>query len=148
MCTAAAIAVVWVDHATANVLAGHIRAGYPDYNKARVDSAALTYVVYLSIVGVIGLISWVSAIRAVRRSSRWVRPAATMTFILAVGLSLTNLLVRDTSGETGLPSVLGWAGLLPCLPGLVAVTFLWMDRDADASVLGARRLAGRAHHEL
>ncbi len=129
LCTAAALAVVWIDHATADLLAAHIRAGYPGYSQSRVNSAAMTYVVYLSAVGAIGLIAWLGAIRAVRRRSRWVRPAATMTFVLAAGLSLADLLIRDTSGDTGLPSLLGWVGILPCLPGLVAVTLLWRDRN-------------------
>ena len=36
-----------------------------------------------------------------------------------------DLLIRDTSGDTGLPPLLGWAGMLPSLAGLVAVALLW-----------------------
>jgi hypothetical protein len=39
-----------------------------------------------------------------------------------------NVLIRDTSGDTGLPPLLGWAGVLPCLAGLVAITLLWKER--------------------
>lgn len=69
LCTAAAVAVVWIDHATADVLARHIRAGYPDYSRSRVNSAAMTYVVYLSAVGAIGFIAWLASIRAAKRRS-------------------------------------------------------------------------------
>src|SRR5581483_10633690 len=95
MFTAATLAVVWVDHATGNVLASHIRAGYPDYSQARINSAAVTYLLYLSAIGALGLTAWFATIRAVSRDGRWVRPSATVMFILAVGLSLTNLLIKD-----------------------------------------------------
>lgn len=36
----------------------------------------------------------------------------------------TCLLVKDSSGDTGLPPVLGWLGMLPSLPGLTAVALL------------------------
>ena len=130
--TVVALATVWIDHATADVLAQHVRAGYPHYSWAHVHSAATTYVVYLSVVGVAGLITWLSTIRAVKHNKPWTRHAATVIFLLAAGLSLTDLLVRDTSGDTGLPPELGWVGILPCLPGLTAVILLWKDHRREA----------------
>jgi hypothetical protein len=53
--TVVAVIVAYVDHATANLLAGHIRAGYPAYTQARVDSAVTIYLVYLSVIGALGL---------------------------------------------------------------------------------------------
>ncbi|HEY3774540.1 MAG TPA: hypothetical protein VGL69_16175 [Solirubrobacteraceae bacterium] len=41
LCTAAAVGVVWIDHTTADLLAGHIRAGYPAYSQSRVNSVSL-----------------------------------------------------------------------------------------------------------
>jgi hypothetical protein len=46
-------------------------------------------------------------------------------FVLGTGIAVIDLLVKDTSGDTGLPPLLGWAGMLPCLAGLLAVTLLW-----------------------
>ena len=123
--TVAAMIVPYVDHATANMLAGHIRAGYPTYTQARIDSAVTTYLVYLSIVGALGIICWLWAVWAVRAGKRWARGAATAMFALGTGIALFDLLVKDTSGDTGLPPLLGWAGMLPCLAGIVAVTLLW-----------------------
>ena len=40
--TIVAMVVPYIDHATANVLADHIRAGYPTYSQARVDSTVTT----------------------------------------------------------------------------------------------------------
>lgn len=128
--TVAALATVWIDHLTANVLAEHIRVSYPHYNEARVDWAATTYLVYLSVVGVIGLIGWLFTIWALTRNKPWIRPAANAIFVLATGLLLMNLLIRDTSGDTGLPAQLGWVGLAPSLPGLVAVILLRKNRRA------------------
>ena len=123
--TVAALIVLYVNHATANVLAGHIRAGYPTYTQARIDTAVTTYLVYLSVVGALGIICWLAAIRAVKAGKRWARGAATTLFALGTGIALFDLLVKDTSGDTGLPPLLGWAGMLPCLAGLLAVTLLW-----------------------
>jgi hypothetical protein len=107
------------------VLASHIRAGYPSYTQVRIDSAVTTYLVYLSVVGALGIICWVWAIWALKAGKLWARWAATAMFALGTGIALIDLLVKDTSGDTGLPPLLGWAGLLPCLAGLLAVTLLW-----------------------
>jgi hypothetical protein len=123
--TVVALIVLYVDHATANVLADHIRAGYPTYAQTRIDSAVTAYLVYLSVVGALGIICWLGTIRALKAGKRWARGAATAMFALGTGIALIDLLVKDTSGDTGLPPLLGWAGILPCLAGLLAVTLLW-----------------------
>ena len=123
--TLAAMIVAYVDHATGNVLASHIRAGYPTYTQVRIDTAVTTYLVYLSVVGALGIICWLAAIRAVKAGKRWARGAATAMFALGTGIAVIDLLIKDTSGDTGLPPLLGWAGMLPCLAGLLAVTLLW-----------------------
>ena len=107
------------------MLASHIRAGYPTYTQARIDSAVTTYLVYLSVVGALGIICWLWAVWAVKAGNQWARGAATAMFALGTGIALIDLLVKDTSGDTGLPPLLGWAGMLPCLAGLLAVTLLW-----------------------
>lgn len=120
--TIAAMAVLFVDHATGNVLAGHIQAGYPGYSPARVDTAATTYLITLSVIGVLGVASWLWTIRTVRAGKRW---AATAMFVVGTSIALTMLLIRDTSGDTGLPPLLGWVGIIPCVAGLSAVVLLW-----------------------
>jgi cytochrome bd-type quinol oxidase subunit 2 len=106
-------------------LTGHIRAGYPDYTAARIDAAAAAYLVYLSVVGVVGVAGWLWSVRAVKRRKRWAAIIATVMFALGATVALTDLLIKDTSGDTGLPRQLGLLGLLPCLPGLLAVTLMW-----------------------
>jgi cytochrome bd-type quinol oxidase subunit 2 len=127
--TVAALIVPFVDHATSNVLADHIRAGYPDMSQAAVQTAVTVYLVLLSIVGVLGIACWVWTIWATRRRKRWARIVATVLFVLGTCISLADLLVQDTSGDTGLPALLGWVGMLPCVPGLVAVALLWAGRS-------------------
>lgn len=99
---------------------------YPTYTPDRIDSAVTTYLVYVSIIGALGVISWLWTIRTVNAGKRWARGAATVMFALGTGIALFDLLVKDTSGDTGLPPLLGWIGMLPCLAGLAAVTLLWM----------------------
>ncbi|MFL5976304.1 MAG: hypothetical protein ACJ76G_14340 [Solirubrobacterales bacterium] len=107
--TIVALIVPYIDHATANVLADHIRDGYPTYSQARIASAVTTYLVYLSVVGALGTISWLS-IWAVKAGKRGAHAAATALFALGTSIALTDLLIRDTSGDTGLPPLLGWVG--------------------------------------
>ena len=56
-----------------------------------------------------------------RRSARWVALAA---LVGAVAVSGANLAVSEY-GTTILPTWLGLVGMLPCLPGVVAVVALW-----------------------
>jgi len=131
--TVAALIVPYVDHATANTLASHIRAGYPAYTQARIDAAVTTYLVYLSVVAALGIICWIWTIWAVRAGKGWSRGAATAAFALGTGIALFDLLIKDTSGDTGLPPLLGWTGMLPCLAGLLAVTLLWKRRPTPSA---------------
>ena len=123
--TVIATLVPYLDRATSNALAQHIRAGYPAYPAARIETAANMYLVYLSVIGALGVAGWVWTVHAVKAGSRWARPGATTLFCLAAIVAVTDLLIRDTSGDTGLPHLLGWVGVLPSLAGLLAVIQLW-----------------------
>ena len=127
--TVATIGVTYGDHATANVLAAHIRSGYPTYSNARIDSAVAIYLVYLTVIGALGMASWLGTIWAVKAGKWWARGAATAMLVLGATIVLTDLLIRDTSGATGLPPLLGWVGLLPCMAGVVAVVLLWTNHE-------------------
>ncbi|GAA4632060.1 hypothetical protein GCM10023196_063940 [Actinoallomurus vinaceus] len=123
--TVFATIVPYLDRATTHLLADHIRAGYPTYTQTRVDSAVTTYLILLSVIGAFGVIAWLWTAWAVKAGKRWARPAATVMLVLGTSVALTGLLTKDTSGETGLPPALGWAGMAPCLAGLLAVALLW-----------------------
>jgi hypothetical protein len=118
----------YLDQATSHTLAHHIRAGYPSYTQARIDTAVHTYQAILTIIGVLGVAGWALVIRAVTTGKRWAGPLATLAFILGLGTALTGLLIKDTSGVSGLSPLLGWVGIVPCLPGLVAVKLVWRNR--------------------
>lgn len=132
-----------VDRATGNLLGAHIRAGYPTYTQGRIDAAATTWLTYLSVLGVLGVIAWLVTIWAVRTDKRGARTVTTLMLALGMSVALFNLLVRDTSGDTGLPLLLGSVGMLPSLAGLLAVTLLWRVR-----LLGAASRRGSMEHEL
>jgi hypothetical protein len=123
--TLAATAAPYVDRATGQVLAAHLRAGYPSYTQARIDTAVTTWSVLLTAVGVLGLAGWVATIRAVRTGRSWARWEAVAMLGAGVAVALTALLTRDTSGDVGLAPLLGVIGLLPPLAGVVAVVLLW-----------------------
>lgn len=127
--TIAAIFVLYIDHATGNVLAAHIRHGYPDYSRSRINTAAMIYLVYLSILGGLGILAWLSTIWTIARGQRVARWLGTGLFVIGTSIALVNLLIRDTSGETGLPALIGWVGLLPSVARLVVVIMLWRRRN-------------------
>jgi hypothetical protein len=52
--TVVALIVAHVGHAPGDGLARHVRAGYPTYTRAHVDTAVATYLVHLSI-GALGI---------------------------------------------------------------------------------------------
>lgn len=114
-----------LDHLGPNLIANHIRVGYPGYSQAAIDTGATTYLIYLSVVGVLGVGCWLWTIRAVRAGKRWVRWVAPPLFLIASSIALFNLLIRDTSGDTGIAPPIGAIGLLPCVAGLIAVVLLW-----------------------
>jgi hypothetical protein len=78
--TVVAIILAYVDLAASNTLTDHIRAGYPTYTQTRIDTAATTYLVYLSIIGVLGVVGWLWTTRAIKTGERWARGAATAMF--------------------------------------------------------------------
>jgi hypothetical protein len=123
--TVAAVAALYVDQATGNVLADHIRAGYPDYSENRIDDAVTAWLVMLTITGALGLVGWTTTIHAVRRERKWAPIVAVTMFAIGATVALSALLVRDTSGDVGLAPLHGWIGLTPSLAGLVAVVLLW-----------------------
>jgi hypothetical protein len=123
--TVVATIAPYVDQATSHSLADHIRAGYPSFTQAQVGTAVTTYEVILTVIGVLGVAGWTLVIRAVMTSRQWTVPVATALFGLGLGIALTDLLIKDTSGATGLSPLLGWVGLVPCVPGLLAVALLW-----------------------
>jgi hypothetical protein len=135
--TVLAASAPYVDRATSNVLAAHLRAGYPDFSPDRIDSAVTTWLVVLTVVGTVGVAGWICTIHAVTAGKRWARWLATAMLVLGTSAGLTGLLVRDTSGDTGLPALLGWLGILPCVAGAVAVTMLW--RGSARALPGASR---------
>jgi hypothetical protein len=123
--TVVATALPFVNRAGSSGLTGHLRTGYPAYSMERIHAAAETYLIYLSIIGVLGVACWLGTMWAVHARKAWARGVATTTFVAATVIAVADLVVRDTSGDTGLPSLVGWTGVLPCLAGLVAVALLW-----------------------
>lgn len=123
--TVAAMAAPFVDRATGQVLAEHIRHGYPGYSAGEVDTAVTTWLAILTTVGVLGVGAWLGSIWAVRAAKPWARWLATAAFVAGTSLALAAALTKDTSGEVGLAPLLGLIGLAPCVAGLVAVATLW-----------------------
>lgn len=130
--TLVATIVPYIDRATADVLTDHIRTGYPTFTADRVDTAVTTYLVLLSAVGALGIFAWLWTIRAVKAGKRYARPVAITLLGVGTVVALAGLFVRDTNGEPGLPPLLGWVGLLPCLAGAVAVALLLRRAGGEA----------------
>lgn len=120
--TVVAAVVPFIDR---TLLADHVRAGYPTFTQDRIDAAVAAWLAILAVVGALGALCWLAAIWAVRAGKRWARWGATALFAIGTTIALTLLLIKDSSGDTGLPPLLGWMWIIPCLAGLLAVTSLW-----------------------
>ncbi|GAB3475194.1 hypothetical protein GCM10027440_06660 [Nocardiopsis coralliicola] len=72
--TVIATALPYADSATTQLLASHIREGYPAYSAARIDSAVTAYQVILTAVGAAGAAAWAIAIGAAAAGRRWAAP--------------------------------------------------------------------------
>lgn len=127
--TVLAVAIAYVDRAGGPAsLAGHVRAGYPGYSPAQIDGAVRRYLILLTAVGVLGVACWLGVIRLVRAGRSRATWAAAAAFAAGTTAAVAGLLVTDTSGDVGLPPLLGWAGLLPCAAGLVALVLIARSR--------------------
>jgi hypothetical protein len=127
MCTGLALTIVAtlvpiIDQASSDELARHLHDVYAGYNVDVPPTSAV--LAYLVTIGALGIMAWLWMLWAVTKQKRWARPAATAIFVLASGLAVANLTVREY-GQTILPTQVGLVGLLPCLAGLAAVTLLW-----------------------
>ena len=123
--TVVAAIAVYGGQTTSGILTAHVRAGYPSFTQDRIDAATDIYLTYLIVLGVLGTLGWLTTLWVARRNASWARLLATGLWIVATGIALLDLTVRDTSGDTALPAIVGWTGLAPCVAGLVAVVLLW-----------------------
>lgn len=127
------IAVPYLDRETWHTLADHVSSGYPAYDPGRVDEAVSTWLTVLTIIGILGLVGWLTTLWATLSGRRWAPWLAAVLFVAGASTALSALLVEDTSGEPGLPPLLGWLGMLPSVAGAVAVVVVVMWRFSAAT---------------
>jgi hypothetical protein len=123
-CLALTVAVIVVPYATTGLMAEHIRSGYPSYPPESITTAVTTYLILLTVFGAFTASGWLVTIRFVRQGKRRARALAVTLAALSTTVGLAALLVRDTSGDVGLPPLLGWTAMAPALAGLVAAALL------------------------
>jgi hypothetical protein len=119
--TVVALAAPAVDQLTAGTLAAHLQTVYAGTGAVAPAASAIT--AYLVVVGLVGVLCWVATIQAARRRRRRAPAMAAAFLVLGAALALVDLTVTEY-GRPILPTWLGVLGLLPCLPGLVAVVLL------------------------
>jgi hypothetical protein len=68
--TALATIATYLDRSTTHLLADPIRASYPTYPQARVDSTPTTYLVVRSSSGALGVLAWLTTASAVK-AAKW-----------------------------------------------------------------------------
>lgn len=125
--TVVALVLPHLDSVT-GMLAGHIRAGYPQMSARDVAAGVAFYTVALTVVGALGLVGWTVSLWLAHRTPRWAPVPSSLLWVVATTLAVYALTAVDTSGDTGLPALLGWSGVLPCVAGLVAVVQQWRHR--------------------
>lgn len=107
------------------LISEHIHSGYPSLAEDEIGAGMDFYATALTVVGVLGALGWIATIWWAHRGSRWIRWAAVVLALTGTTVALFAFLVRDTSGDTGLPPLIGAIGLLPCAAGLVAVVLMF-----------------------
>ncbi|MFD9894069.1 hypothetical protein ACFWY9_32370 [Amycolatopsis sp. NPDC059027] len=94
------------------------------------DKVAVTHSVvatYLYALGGLGVVSWLLIAWMVKTGKRGTRVVAVTLLLLGGGIAVMNLLMEEY-GRRVLPTLLGVAGVLPCLAGLAVVVLLWRPR--------------------
>jgi hypothetical protein len=125
-----------IDIATADTIADHVRAAYPNWSAGDVEKDRNAIAIYLAAVGILGSGGWLWTIRSVtRRPERAYRPA-TIMFVLGACVALFDLTYGSEQYDRTVPLLYGLLGLIPLLPGTVAVVRIWRD-------LPRRHWAGR-----
>lgn len=112
-----------------SMIRDHIRTGYPNLSSRELAEGVSFYVAALSIVGVLGVFAWATTLWLASRESRWARWSAIAFFVVGSSISAYALLVRDTSGDTGIPPFVGGIGMVPCVIGLLAVALMFRPVD-------------------
>ena len=125
-----ALAAPLVDQLTAGGLAAHLGSVYAGTGVAA--PAASMIAAYLVGLGVLGVLAWGLTIRVVRRRGRRAPLLADAFLVVGAALAAVDLTVTEYGGPI-LPTWLGVLGLLPCVPGLVAVVLLHRRTSAGAA---------------
>ena len=110
-----------VDQLTVGTLAAHLQTVYAGSGVAAPATSGIT--ASLVGLGVLGVLCWMATIRTARRGRRAAPVMATGFLVLGAALAVVDLTVAEY-GRPILPAWVGVVGLLPCLPGLVAVVLL------------------------
>lgn len=119
--TVVSLAAPVVDQLTARDLAAHLQTVYAGTGVPTPAASAIT--TSLVGVGLLGVLCWVATIQTVRRGRRGAPVMATAFLALGAAFTVVELTVAEY-GRPILPAWVGVLGLLPCLPGLVAVVLL------------------------
>ncbi|WP_181274369.1 hypothetical protein [Brevibacterium oceani] len=115
------------------LIGDHIRSGYPSMSQNEIATGVDFYATSLTVVSVLGVLGWAVTIWSAHRGSRWIRWAAPVLALTGTSVAAFALLVRDTSGDTGLPPLIGTIGILPCAAGLIAVVLMFTRSATSAN---------------
>lgn len=118
-----------LDMVTVDTVADHVRNAYPGWPDDLVAADRNAIVGYLAIVGVLGVGGWVWAIVGVRKQARRARLVCTVMFSLGAIMALTDLSFSGGAYTNVIPYLYGTLGLLPAVPGLLAVVRLWRPKQ-------------------
>lgn len=123
--TAALMLAPLVDLATADSIAGHVRATYPHWPDRLIHEDRDAIVAWLAGVGLLGLGAWYWSIRSVRRHSRRARIVVTSAFTLGAIVAVINLTTGGHGYTQVVPLPYGLLSLVPTAVGLFAVVRVW-----------------------
>lgn len=133
LATTLVVALVTILDATGDgLLAAHLRSAYPGYTGAQVATAVDLSASILVSVAVLGALVWTTTIALIATRRRGAGVLALVALVLGVTVSLTVILIRDTSGELGFALPISSTLLLPCAAGAVVAPLLLRRRRRPA----------------
>lgn len=119
-----------LDLVTLDIVADHVRNAYPNWPDDMVAADRNAIVGYMAGVGVLGIGCWLWAIAGVRKRSSRARLVSTILFSVGAIMALTDLTFSGEAYTTNvIPYLYGTLGLLPTVPGLLAVVRLWRPKQ-------------------
>lgn len=117
-----------LDPVMTDLVGGHVREAYPQWDASTVGTERTAIVGWLVGTSALGIVGWLSTLWAVRRRRRRALWLAATWFTLGVVTAGLTLGTGGAAYDVIVPTTLGLVSALPLIPGGLALVRVWRDR--------------------